>query len=448
MKNKKTYIIIAGALIVLILVAVFKSRSGGDSTKVTVERAILRTIMEMVSASGRVQPEVEVKISPDVSGEVVELFVKEGDQVKKGDVLARINPDIYISTMERMEATLQSSQASLANSKARLSQAKANMIQAENSFKRNEKLWKEGAVSQAEYEQAKSAYDVAMAENEAAEQNVSGSGFSVKSTEASLREAEKSLKKTTIVSPMDGTVSILKVEKGERVVGTTQMAGTEMMRVARLETMEVNVDVNENDIVRVSYGDTAEIEVDAFLGRKFLGTVTEIANSANVKGENVDQVTTFNVKVRILQSSYNDLIDKSRPHLSPFRPGMSATVDVFTAAAENSISVPVQSVTTREDTVKSEEPQDENVMRVQDNQPQRKKKVQECVFLIKEGKAEKRNVLTGIQDSKHIQILSGLLEGDEIISGPYAAVSRELSDGAEVEKTEKSELYEAYKKKK
>lgn len=451
--KKKTYIISGIVLLLIIAIAIYKSRSGGDALPVTVEPAKFRTVIETVSANGKVQPEVEVKISPDVSGEIVELNVAEGLQVKKGDLLVKINPDIYISMKERAEAALNTAQANLSNAKARLMQAKAQLINSEAAFKRSDNLFKEGAISEADFDAAKASYEVAKAEVEAAGHSVSAGEFNIKSASASLKEASDNLLRTTIFSPIDGTISSLKVEKGERVVGTSQMAGTEMMRIAELKNMEVNVEVNENDIVRVSLHDTAEIEVDAFLGRKFKGIVTEIANSANTLGVSAEQVTTFNVKINILRDSYADLVPADKPHLSPFRPGMSGTVEIQTEKAENVLTVPIQAVTTREDTagIKEEEQQEGESMVKQKSddrkKPEKMKEVEECVFVVDQDKAIKKAVKTGIQDSKYIQVISGVEENEEIISGPYSAVSRELENDKKVEKVEKKELYKKYKEK-
>lgn len=453
--KKKHYIISAIILVILIVVAIIKSKTGKDVISVTVEPAKIRTIIETVSANGKVQPEVEVKISPDVSGEIVELFAIEGMLVKTGDLLAKINPDIYLSMKERAEAALNTAQANLSNAQARHSQAKAQLINTEASFKRSEKLFKDGAVSESDFDAAKASYEVAKAEVEAAGHSVEAAEYNIKSASASLKEASDNLLRTTILSPMDGTISSLKVEKGERVVGTSQMAGTELLRIAELMNMEVNVEVNENDIVRITLNDTAEIEVDAFLGRKFKGIVTEIANSANTSGVSAEQVTTFNVKIKILRSSYSDLISNDKPHLSPFRPGMSATVEIQTEIAENVLSVPIQAVTTREDTADFEEnenkEEEEEGMVKQKNDDRKKiaeiKEVEECVFVLNEGKAVKKMVKTGIQDSKNIRIISGIEENEEVISGPYSAVSRELENEMKVEKVEKKDLYKKYKEK-
>jgi len=453
--KKIVWIIIIG-VVLLSLVLIF-TKSGTKATNVTTEKAEKRDIIEMVSANGKIQPEVEVKISSDVSGEIVELYVKEGDQVKKGDLLCKINPLIYESSSSRMVATLNGAKANLANSKARLDQIKASYINTEASYNRNKKLFDQGAISQSEFDAAKAAFDGAKADVKAAEESVNASEYNVKSTEASLKEANDNLAKTNIYSPVNGTVSKLNKEKGERVVGTAQMEGTEIMRLANLNEMEVSVDVNENDIVRVHYNDTSLIEVDAYLGRKFKGIVTEIANSANTTGVTAEQVTNFTVKIRILQESYQDLLveNNNRP---PFRPGMSATVDVQTKQAKNIVTVPIQSVTTRSDSSaleakgmkKSDEEDGDIVIKDEkdksDEDVKELIKIEECVFVYAEGKAKMVKVKTGIQDNNYIQIVSGINAGDEIISGPYSAVSKQLKDGMEVMKVDKSELFNANKK--
>lgn len=343
-------------------------------------------IIETVAASGKIQPEVEVKISPDVSGEIVELPIKEGSQVFKGDLLVRIKPDTYLSMKQRSEAALNSAKASLSMSKARLVESEAN-------YYRNKILFEKGAISASEFEQIESSYEVAKL-------NVESSEFSVSSAQASLEESQENLDKTSIYAPVDGTISRLNVELGERVVGTIQMAGTEILRLANLDEMEVAVEVNENDIVRVNEGDTSIIEVDAFLGEDFKGVVSEIANSADVMGASADQVTNFEVKIRVL--------DKAS-----FRPGMTATVEIQTSNKKQVLSVPIQAVTTRNDST--------------DDQ----KKI-ECVFIYENGKAVLKRVETGIQDDKNIHIYSGLKDSIRVISGPYSAVSKILINGMSV----------------
>lgn len=452
--KKITWIIIIG-VVLLIAVMSLKNCSGNKAIKVSTEKATKRNIVETVSANGKIQPEVEVKISSDVSGEIVELFVKEGDQVKKGDLLCKINPLIYESNSSRMVATLNGAKANVSNSRSRLDQIKASFVNVEASYQRNKKLFDQGAISQSDFDASKAAYEGAKADVKGAEDNVDAAEFNVKSTEASLKEANDNLAKTNIYSPVNGTVSKLNKEKGERVVGTAQMEGTEILRLANLNEMEVSVDVNENDIVRVHNGDTSLIEVDAYLDRKFKGIVTEIANSANTTGVTADQVTNFTVKIRILQESYQDLI-LSNKNVAPFRPGMSATVDVQTKKVSSVISVPIQSVTTRSDSSLYKEKEaktrgDEGDIVVKNTNDKTENinetiKIEECVFLYSEGVVKLVKVKSGIQDNNYIEIIEGIKEGDEIISGPYSAISKELKDGTKVNKVDKSELFTVTKK--
>lgn len=453
----KRLLIIGGILVaILIAVVVIVKGSGHSTTKVSTETVIRRNITEVVSASGKVQPELEIKISSDVPGEIVELNVKEGDTVKKGDLLLRINPVIYQSAVERMQATLNSTKANLANSQARQEQAKAQFVNAEAAFNRTEKLLKQGAVSQAEFDQAKATYESSKADVAAATEAVRGADFNVRSTEASLKESTDNLAKTSIYAPVSGTVSKLNKRKGERVVGTAQMEGTEILRLANLLEMEVLVDVNENDILRVHEGDTAYVEVDAHDNRKFKGIVTEVANSANTLGLSTDQVTNFQVKIRILRESYQDLLDPEHPERYPFLPGMSATVDIQTKRVLNVVTVPIQSVTTRTDTGSAakgkelnygkEGPPEEETSTdvvVKDNKNKGNEKSDEpieCVFVYRDGKAILVPVKTGIQDNMYIEIISGLKENDEIISAPYSAIRTLLRNNAKVEKVSKDQL--------
>ncbi|MDY0104214.1 MAG: biotin/lipoyl-binding protein [Lentimicrobium sp.] len=444
MSKKKNLIRVGIALVVILIVVLAVARKKGligeeDAIKVTTEKVALRSIIETVSANGKIQPEVEVKISPDVSGEVVELYVKEGDQIKAGDLLAKIDPKIYASNYDRMLAGVNSQKANLANAKARVAQVQAQFINAKASFERNDMLFKEKAISAAEFDAARSSYEVAKAEVTAAEQNVKAAEYAVKSAEASVKEASDNLYKTSIYAPVSGTVSKLNVEKGERVAGASQFSsGTEILRIANLEVMEVMVSVNENDIVRIAMNDTALVEVDSYLNRKFKGIITQIATSANVTGISADQVTNFEVKIRMLPESYADLNVKGQLTASPFRPGMSATVDIQTETALNVLTVPIQSVTTRQDsTAKPVDAgtDDKPVAKVeQDNK--------EYVFVLKDGMAKLQEVKTGIQDNTSIQILEGLKEGDEVISGPYRAVSKTLKVDDKVKVVEKEALYD------
>ena len=403
---------------------------------VATQKVESKTITEFITANGKIQPETEVKISPDVAGEIVELYVVEGDEVEKGKLLCVIKPEVYVSAVRRAEAGLNSS-------KARLSQAKAQMIERELSYKRSKELYEKGTIPVAEFETAEAAYKVAQSEVQAAE-------YAVRSSEASLSEAEEQLTKTKIYAPISGTISALNVEKGERVVGTSMMSGTDMMTVADLEKMEVQVEVNENDIVKVMKNDTALVEVDAYLNRKFKGIVTEIANSANTTGTTADQVTNFDVKVLLLKDSYVDLINPAEGNRYPFRPGMSATVDILTETREGVISVPIAAVATR---IKKEGGGTEEVKEVTEDTntgteetelPEREEK-QEVVFVVNGDRVKKVEVETGIQDNASIEILKGLTEGDEVVTAPYNAINRTLKDSMQVKVVKEEELFKTDK---
>lgn len=453
----KRLLIIGGILVtVLIIVVVITKGRGGEVTRVATDKAEKRSIVEIVSASGKVQPEVEVKISSDVSGEIVELLVKEGDTVKKGDLLLRVDPVIYQSAVERMQATLSGSQANQANSEARLMQAKAQLTNAEAAYNRNDKLFKQGAISQAEFDQAKASYETAKAEVSAAEEGVNAAAFNVSSTNASLKEARDNLARTSIYSPVDATVSKLNMREGEHVLGTAQMQGTEIMRLANLLEMEVLVEVNEHDILRVHLGDTSFVEVDAHDNRRFKGVVTEVANSANTSLlTGADQVTNFQVKVRILRESYADLLDPAHPERYPFLPGMSATVEIQTRRVVDVVSVPIQAVTTRTDTSSmskgkeftigndmEEEEEEQPSVEVKDKNAPAEKSDEPvvCVFVYRDGKSILVPVKTGIQDNMYIEIQSGLQDGDEVISAPFGAIRTILRNRGDVEKVTKEQL--------
>lgn len=460
-KNKKklTIIWVSISIVLIIFLAIAKKNGWigkNEVTKVSTEKVEKRSIIETVAANGKIQPEVEVIVNPDASGEIMEIYVKEGDEVKMGDLLAKINPDIYQSNLDRMEAALNTQRANLANSKARLAQVNAQFINAQASFDRNDKLYKQKVISDAEFDAAKSAFQVAKAEVDAAKQGVIAAEFQVKSSEAGLKEARDNLRKTTVYASMDGTISQLSKEKGERVAGASQFsAGTEIMRVANLNRMEVNVNVSENEIVRVSLNDTAIIEVDAFQDRKFKGVVTEIANSAQITGISADQVTNFAVKIRILKESYEDLISEDKPNISPFRPGMSATVDIQTETAIDILTLPIQAVTTRSDTsgdtkfkgddmTAVEENSDENSGENEKKDENKKKdeEIVEYVFVYNDGQVRMQKVETGIQDDTYIQILSGLKEGDEVVVAPYRAINKKLKNNQDVEKVDKDKLFD------
>lgn len=444
MKNKKSnskwYIIIGLSVVLLIVLLVVAKNRNQHITEVTTEIVERRTIIETVAANGKIQPVLEVKISPYISGEVVELFVREGNFVTRGEKLARIDPTLYISNLEQVEASVNSSRANMANAKARVAQAEAQFIRTQQDYNRNENLWKQQVISDADWDAIKASYQVATAETEAARETFKATQFQVQNAEAALSEARENLKRTTIYAPNDGTVSRLNVEVGERVTGASQFsAGTEIMRVANLSQMEVKVEVSENDIPRVKLADTCIIEVDAYLNRRFKGLVTEIATSANTLGTSVEQVTNFEVKVVLLQESYADLIDPSGLIASPFRPGMSATVDIQTKRVENVLTVPIQAVTTREDTTSSRR-------RIKASQPEKDTKTEkeimvEYVFVFDSEVARIREVKTGIQDNTYIEILSGLEENEEVITGPYRVVSQTLNTGDGVKKVENSKLF-------
>ncbi len=441
-KKRPILIYLAVTVVVLLVVLIIGKKAGWfggvKAEEVAVEKVTSRNIVETVSASGKIQPEIEVKISPDVSGEIIGLYVKEGDKVKKGQLLVKIRPDVYESYLDRASAALNNSKANVANAEARF-------IQAEQAFNRNQKLHRDKVISDADFEQIKSSYMVAKADVEAAR-------FNVKSAEASVKEARDNLVKTTIFAPVDGTVSKLNVELGERVVGTTQMSGTEMLRIANLNSIEVNVDVNENDINRLSLGDTATIEVDAFIDKKFKGIVSEIANSANVVGSSADQVTNFTVKIRVLAESYADINSKDKSLPSPFRPGLSATVDIQTEKISNILTIPIQAVTTREDTTNLDEsPLKKSIAKKEDSENKstntekkeasKSSEVFEYVFVVENGKVKMQLVKTGIQDDQYIQIISGLKEGQEVVTAPYLSISKKLKNGTPVKVVKEEDLF-------
>ena len=424
--NKLLYIL-AGAVVVLI-VGIIAAKSMGwldnrHQIEVNFATSEMGSIVEIVSASGSVQPEVEVKISPDVPGEIIELQVEEGDSVSVSDLLIKIRPDNFQSALERSQANLNQQKANLASAQARLSQAESELTRAEKDYKRNQDLYDEKVISDAEIEIAVANYQKALQEFESAKQNVQASRYTVASSQASVDEAQENLSLTSVFAPMKGIVSKLSVEKGERVVGTSQMAGTEMLRIADLNRMEVRVDVNENDIIRVSVGDTAVIDVDAYshTGREFEGVVTQIANTANDKAS-PDAVTEFEVRIRILNSSYQDLIAETGR--SPFRPGMTASVDIRTNKKDQIVTVPLAAVTTREreegDSIQNEAKRD----------------VIEVVFVNDNGIAKLTEVKTGISDFDNIEIVDGVDEGTEIVSGPFLTVSKRLTDGDKIKKSE------------
>ena len=450
MKKRTKIILVSVAILVALGITAKKLGWLGKAPAIQVitEKVEKRTIVESVSANGKIQPEVEVKISADVSGEIVEMYVKEGDQVKKGTLLCRIKPDIYESALERVNATVNSSKANVKTAAAQLAQAQANLANAEASYNRNKKLFDQNIISQQEMDASKAGFEAAKANVDGLVESIKASDYNVKSVEASLKEANTNLDKTFIYAPVDGTVSKLNVEKGERVVGVQGLQGTEILRLANLNEMEASVEVNENDIIRIHKNDTAIIEVDAYIGKKFKGIVTEVANSANTTGISIDQVTNFVVKIRILRESYTDLVTDINP--APFRPGMSASVEIQTMRAANIITIPIQGVTTRSsDTtnikkeLEGEEDRDIVVKDEKEEKFNNKKEdeIKECVFVNNNGVAKMIYVTTGIQDNDYIEIKSGVNVGDEIISGPYGAVSKILKNGKKIKIVDKDELF-------
>lgn len=420
MSKKKIYILVGVVVTLIIVLVTLKSKGiiGGNDDLKQVETSKVDeiTIIETVSATGKIQPEIEVKISSEVSGEIIALPIKEGQVVKKGDLLVKINPDLYTSGYNRTVSNL-------SGTKAGLSQADATFKEAKASYDRSKTLFDKGIISRSDWDKAIAAFEGAKANKESAYYNV-------QSANATVKEAKDNLGRTTIYAPADGTISSLDVELGERVLGTQQMTGTELLRVANLNNMEVEVDVNENDIVKINIGDSTKIQVDAYLKKEFKGIVTSISNSASA-ATTADQVTNFKVKVRILKESYQDLLEGKPATYSPFRPGMTATVDIITERKEKVIGVPISAVVIKSDTTatKSYEIEDEG----EDKKvaPKNDKKF-ECVFVKVGNKAKIRIVKTGIQDDTNIEVTSGLKKGDVVIVGPYTTVTKDLNSGDKV----------------
>lgn len=447
--NKLIYWLIGTVAFLLIFFMVGKSMGWIGKPKeleVDLAKAKRVTIVEKVSASGTVQPVIEVKIAPEVSGEIIELLIEEGDSVKKSETLVKIRPDTWQSQLERAEAGLSQQRANLEQAKANLSRSQATLIRTEAEYKRNEKLFQEKVISDADWQLAKQNYEVAKNDVSSAEQSVEAARYIIRSTEASLREARENFRKTTVVSPMDGVISKLIVKNGERVVGTATMTGTEMLRIADLHKMEVRVDVNENDIVRVHVGDTAIIDVDAYASqnKEFKGVVTLIANTAKDK-VSTDAITEFEVRILILASSYQDLVNAGNKF--PFRPGMTASVDIMTQTKQNVLSVPLAAVTTRgpgslaeaeNNNDRGGPPPPDNGQQDSDKKPKAKSD-KTVIFVNDQGTAKMIEVKTGISDYDNIEILSGVSDSTEVVTGPFLAVSKRLKEGDKIRKTEKKE---------
>ncbi|HUQ96094.1 MAG TPA: efflux RND transporter periplasmic adaptor subunit [Chitinophagaceae bacterium] len=451
-KTVKWILIGLGALIAILVGVKLLTGPKDSGTKVTAEKVSRRTIVETVNASGKVYPEIEVKVSPDISGEIVELNVQEGDSVRKGQVLARIYADVYSSQRDEASARVTQSQATVANNSAAIEALKAQLELDRQNFNRNKSLHDEKVISQAEFEQYQSKFLASQAQYNAALQNIRSLQAGVQSAQTQLGAANKNLGRATLVAPMNGVISMLVVKKGERVVGTAQMAGTEMMRVADMSTMEARVDVGENDVVKVSIGDSADVEVDAYNNRKFKGIVTQIASSTIKTGSSAitsNDVTNYEVRIRLDPASYADLIDPAKPKKFIFRPGMNASADIKTKRTEGAVAVPITAVAARvrgsdesiddkkKEAKKGDDNNDEATAVVATDE------LEEVVFILKpDNTVEKRVVKTGIQDVNYIQVLSGLKEGEQIISAPYNAISKTLKTGTKVTVVPKDKLFE------
>lgn len=453
MNKKLKWIIISLVALIVILIVLKKSGIIGkeEGIRVTIEKAATKTITETVNASGKLYPEVEVKMSPDISGEIVELNVAEGDSVKKGQVLARIYGDIYATQRDQAAAIVSQSQAQASNAAAGLAALEAQLDQAKKTYDMQKQLFDEKVISQSEFNTADAAYKTAIANLNAAKQGVRGNEAGVQSARAGLEKANKDISRATLTAPMDGIISLLSVKKGERVVGSSMMAGTEMMRIADMSKIEVRVDVGENDIPKVHLGDSAIVEIDAFNSRKFKGVVTQIASSnngaatASALASTTTDVTNYKVYIRLDPESYKDLIDPTHKKPFPFRPGMSASADIQTNTVQNAIAIPINAVTTRDksDTsgnVANIETMDQTAPKTDDTNSNNDFDV--VVFVMNtDGSVRKQKVTTGIQDINNIEIISGLKVGDEVVTGPYDIVSKSLKQGDKVKVVPKNQLF-------
>lgn len=449
-KSNKIWWIILVAVVALVLFLILGKKAGWigaeKPTQVEIAKVATSNLTQSVSASGKIQPEVEVKISPDVPGEIIALYVKEGDSVQKGQLLLKIQPENYLSAVDRSKAGVNQSKASAEQSKAAIARAESQLTRAQAEFTRQQQLYKDKVVSLAELQTAEANLLAAKQDLASSKSSYDAARFGISSSEAALKDASENLRKTNIYAPVSGIVSKLSVELGERVVGTSQMAGTELLRIANLNNMEVRVNVNENDIIRVDLGDTVIVDVDAYSdqNKKFKGIVTRVANTAIGTGgsltaaaNSTESVTEFEVRIKILSSSYSDLVDPSRGRKYPFKPGMTATVDIITDKKSGVITVPISAVTTRTNTPteeKSSSSDDDDFGAVKDEKT-KTERPKEIVFINDNGVAKKREVTTGITDisTGSIEILSGLKVGEQIITGPFIEVSKRLEDGKKVE---------------
>jgi HlyD family secretion protein len=456
MKRKKLLWIFIGLVVLVIGLVGLKSAGviGKDEgLKVATEKVELRTITETVNASGKVYPEIEVKVSPDISGEIVELQVKEGDSVRKGQVLAKIYADIYSTQRNQAAAEVNRQQAMVDNSKAQLESLQSALDLAKNTFERQKKLLADKIISNAEFEQAENSFRSAQANYNAAIQNIRSGQAGIASSQANLEKANKDLSRTAVLSPMTGSVSLLNVKAGERVVGNSMMAGTEMMRIADMSIFEVQVDVGENDIPKVKLYDSALVEVDAYNNRKFKGIVTQIASSnttASTASATSNDVTNYKVHIRLLRESYQDLFDPARPRYFPFRPGMNASADIQTRTKANVLSANINAVSTREKGTDKVVGEDKDKDKPKDNTKDETKTtaadLDEVVFVLqKDGTVKKVVVKTGIQDINNIEVTEGLKAGDEIVVAPYNIISKTLKDGTKVKVVPKDKLFEVKK---
>ncbi|HEV8083597.1 MAG TPA: efflux RND transporter periplasmic adaptor subunit [Chitinophagaceae bacterium] len=461
MNKKLKWIIISLVLLIVLLVILKKSGVLGkdEGVKVTAEKVTLRSIVETVNASGKIYPEIEVKMSPDISGEIVELNVEEGDSVKKGQVLARIYGDIYATQRDQAAAIVSQQQAQVANASASIGAMQATLDQSKKTYDMQKELYDEKVISKNEFNTADAAYKSALANFNAAKQGIVGNQAGVQSARAALAKANKDISRATLEAPMDGVISLLSVKKGERVVGSSMMAGTEMMRIADMSKIEIRVDVGENDIPKVHLGDSATIEVDAYNDKKFTGIVTQIASSNNgaatqsaLSATSTD-VTNYKVYIRISPDSYKDLNDPLKPKSFPFRPGMSASADIKTKTHKDVLAVPINAVTTRDKndstgnkTVKPPDDKTTNNMAVSNSNENNANELEEVVFLIQpDGTVRKQKVKSSIQDINDIEIAEGLKEGDEVVTGPYDVVSKTLKNKVKVKVVSKGELFDTKK---
>lgn len=454
MKSNRIIWISAAVLGILLIVVVIGKKQGwlgkGETLQVAVDKTAKRSLIETVTASGKINPQTEVKLSSEVSGEVIQLNVKEGDSVKRGQLLCVVNPSIYEAVVTQATASVNQFKANLASANASLIQSRAALDNTKRNFERNEQLHNSKVISDMEYEASKLQYDQAQSNYATVSEQVNAALYTVKSAEAQLKQAQDNLLKTKIYAPISGTVSLVNVKLGERVVGTAQMAGTEIIRIADLENMQAEVDVNENDVLRISLGDTAEIEVDAYIKKKFTGIVSQISYSATntlAQAISTSQATNFTVKINLLKDSYAELIRPEIGKRYPFRPGMSATVDIKTESRTDVLTVPIQSVTTREQEDVKDKDQDfaKTDKAKKASAGNDKTKLKEIVFVVEKDKAVAREVKTGIQDANFIEIISGLKEGEQVVKAPFKLISKTLNDGDVVKVVDEKDLFKEVK---